>query len=183
MENIFVTIQEVAENKINFITENHCVKSGINGPYNCKDTSVRNNSHWINIFRYLWEMTKNIKYYDALVVLADNVIEEKYRGISGAICCMLDDNMDHLNGTIGQGWAIEGLIAGFEVTKSEKYLKRAIEIFLSQQYNYERHIWHRVELDGTNIGPDRVFNHQLWFAATSAKLITQLSQHKSLNNA
>lgn len=164
-------IQIIAQRKSNEIYKNGCAAAGCNGPYKCKDTNIRNTAHWICIYKYLWKKTKQEEYKDIIKILADYLSEDRHYGKSGAIHCMDAEKMDHLNGSIGQGWAIEGLAAAYECCREKLYLQRAIQIFKSQRYDFKEHIWERVELDGTNIGPDRVFNHQLWFAADSAMLL------------
>lgn len=153
------------------------VLPGNNGPYNCCDTPVRNSSHWIGIYAYLYKITKNEKYYNVIEILANYLISQK--SVSGAIECMTDDKFDRINGSIGQAWAIEGLIKAFEITNKTKYYDKAVQIFLSQRYNLKKHLWERIELDETNIGYDVIFNHQLWFAA-SGFLINKVKKNEKI---
>ena len=157
-------IIEIGENMLSIIHDKGYVLAGNNGPYFCQDTPVRNSVHWICIYRYLFRLTHNEKYYKALLKLADYLVS--FNSNSGAIECMLDNKMDHLNGSIGQAWAIEGLICAYELVGDNKYYDKAVRIFLSQEYDTHRHLWSRIELDGKDIGFDKVFNHQLWFAAS-----------------
>ncbi len=157
-------IIEIGNTTLDEINKYNYILPGVNGPYNCMDTPVRNTAHFIGIYKYLYKLTKDKKYYDAIKKLSNYLISQKSK--SGAIKCMENDKMDFLNGSIGQAWAIEGLINGFLVTNEIKYYDKAVEIFLSQKYDFDKHLWTRIELDGTDIGFDKVFNHQLWLAAS-----------------
>lgn len=163
-------ISGIADRELIFINKNKKVLAGNNGPYYCQDTNIRNTCHWIKIYNFLWKLTNEKKYLNAIELLSDYLIEKEHYGISGAIACMSGEKMDHLNGTIGQGWAIEGLITAYQCRRKKVFLDKAKQIYSSQAYNYNLHLWERVELGGKNIGPDIVFNHQLWFAANSSFL-------------
>ena len=170
-------VVEIANKALNEIDQYGYILPGNNGPYDCEDTPVRNCAHWIGIYKYLYTINRNEKYYDAVETLANYIVDQKSK--SGAIECMLNDKMDHLNGSIGQGWAIEGLIAAYQLTKNEIYYDKAVEIFMSQKYDFNQHMWTRIEINGENIGYDKVFNHQLWFAA-SGFLINQAKENSKI---
>ena len=168
INDIIQVVKCIADKELIVISKNGKATAGKNGPYNCEDTNIRNSAHWIKIYKFLLKLTEKRKYYNVIKLLGDYLAEEQNYGTSGAITCMHGNKMDHLNGTIGQGWAIEGLICAYECIKDEKFLDKAKQIYLTPEYNYDLHAWERVELDGKNIGIDKVFNHQLWFAANSA---------------
>lgn len=170
-EKMNTTLDRIVNNELSKLEMGQTVQAGCNGPYKCLDTNVRNTSHWINTFKYYWKKTENEKYLKIIKELAEYLCLTEHYGISGAIRCMSGEKFDSLNGTIGQGWVIEGLIAAYECSKDKRYLDKAIQIYKSQKYNYECHLWERIELDGRNIGPDTVFNHELWFAADSAMIL------------
>lgn len=144
--------------------------AGQNGPYGCEDTPVRNTAHWLITYKYLWENTQNTKYLDLIQQFANFLLKDEYRGELGAIKCISGPQMDSLNGLVGQAWAIEGLVAAAECLQDNRYIRRASEIFHSQKFEQKTGLWKKVDLDGTLLGYDPVYNHQLWFAAAGAKL-------------
>ena len=145
--------------------------AGHNGPHGHKDTPVRNTSHYLVIYSYLYKKTNDEKYRLICEKFADYICKESDKTSNGAVQCMTTDRFDHLNGLIGQGWAIEGLLYYYEISKNEKYLNYASKIFYSQKYDYNIHLWHRIEIDGKDIGIDKTYNHNIWFAACAAKIL------------
>lgn len=171
-------IIEIGDKELTRICSSGAVKAGCNGPYHCKDTIIRNTSHWICIYKYLWDYTNDFKYLNAISILGKTLVDEGYYGSSGAVWCFYDNKIDHINGTIGQAWAIEGLLSAYETTGDSLYLNRAYTVFTSQRYDYDRHLWERIELNGNTLGIDPVFNHQLWFAAIASQLLKHISNRE-----
>lgn len=143
---------------------------GNNGPHGHLDTPVRNTSHYLVIYGYLYKKTLNEKYLEICKKFADFLCTEQSKSISGAIQCMIHNDFDYLNGLIGQAWAVEGLLYFYDIIQDVKYLDAAYNIYCSQIYDYKLHLWHRIELDGTDLGVDYTYNHNVWFAACGFKL-------------
>ncbi|SDB26609.1 hypothetical protein SAMN02910317_01317 [Ruminococcaceae bacterium FB2012] len=143
---------------------------GHNGPHGHLDTPVRNTAHYLVIYTYLYKKTEKKEYLDLCKSFADYLCTEQAKSRSGAIECMITDKFDHLNGVIGQAWVIEALLYYYALSKDDHCLECAKSIFLSQKYNYDKHAFERVELDGRNIGVDVTYNHQVWFLACSSPL-------------
>lgn len=152
-----------------FLELGHAVE-GHNGPHGHLDTPVRNTAHYLIIYSYLYSKTKDEKYKKICVRFANYLCEMQQKSYSGAIECMINDKFDHLNGLIGQAWVIEALVYYYEKFKDKSCLEVARNIFYSQKYDNDLHVWHRIELDGRNIGIDNAYNHQVMFAACSYKL-------------
>lgn len=144
--------------------------AGHNGPHGHVDTPVRNTSHYLIIYTYLYKKLRDEKYLKICRRFADYLCECQSMSKSGAIKCMESDLFDHLNGLIGQGWVIEALIYYYEVSHDEQCLEAAKRIFFAQEYDWKLHLWHRIELNGDDIGIDPTYNHHVWFAACSYKL-------------
>ena len=144
--------------------------AGHNGPHGHPDTPVRNTAHYLIIYSYLYKMTGEEKYKKICEKFAGYICEKQAESKSGAIQCMTSDRFDHLNGLIGQGWVIEGLLYCYDVFGIRKCLDTALKIYRTQKYDENLHLWYRIELDGTDIGIDPTYNHQVWFAACSSKL-------------
>jgi len=153
--------------------------SGHNGSYKDKETPVRNTAHWIISFSKALELTKNEKFYDAIVLCLSFLKDNKWRPYSKTFYCREKEGKDKCNGLIGQAWVIEGIIKGYEVTKDKESLKLAEDVFESHPFSEKKYIWNRVELNGEILSFDLTFNHQLWFAM-SGFLILKYAENKKI---
>lgn len=144
--------------------------AGHNGPHGHEDTPVRNTSHYLIIYSYLYKETGDDKYLAICNKFANYLTKMQQSSKSGAMYCMVSDKFDHLNGLIGQGWTIEALTYYHDICKDSKLLDTAKKIFYSQKYDWDLHLWHRIELDGTDIDVDPTYNHHVWFASCSYRL-------------
>ena len=156
-------------NYATFLTQGYAT-AGHNGPHGHPDTPVRNTGHYLIIYSYLYKKTKEERYLDICKKFAQYLLDMQDRTKSGAIQCMLSDKFDHLNGLIGQGWTIEALLYYYDISRDQRCLDCAKSIFYSQKYDWNLHLWHRIELDGSDIDIDPTYNHHVWFAACSYKL-------------
>lgn len=170
MVNIEKTIQDIADVKLKDIQRFGHIKAGCNGPYFNRDTPVRNSSHWITTYAYLWNTTNLPKYKEAVKILGDYLLRPENYGESGSIRARSDERFDKTNGLIGQAWVIEGLVKAAQSLKEEKYLTYAKKLFLRQPFHDQKKLWDIVDCDGT-ICYDQTFNHQLWFAASGSMLL------------
>ena len=153
-----------------YTSEQGYATAGHNGPHGHLDTPVRNTAHYLIIYSYLFKETGDEKYQRICERFVDYLCQMQSKSQSGAIQCMVSDKFDHLNGLIGQGWVIEGLLYYFEIFGDTRSMDVAKKIYCAQKYDSVSHLWHRIELDGTDIGIDPTYNHQVWFAACSCKL-------------
>ena len=163
-----------------FFAQGHAT-AGHNGPHGHLDTPVRNTGHYLIIYSFLYKHTHDEKYLQICKKFADYLIVEQQKSKSGAIQCMVSDKFDHLNGLIGQGWTIEALLYYYSISKDDRCLQTAHSIYRSQYYDEKLHLWHRIELDGSDIGIDPTYNHHVWFAACSYPLAA-LCQDKGIDN-
>ncbi len=170
-EEIVSIIKEIADKNYDLFLLKGYAAPGNNGPYGHKDTPVRNTAHWLITYAYLWKKTGDKKYEEIVKRFADYLIQGQAKTQSGAIKCMYEEKFDHLNGLIGQAWVIEALVYAATAFGREDYYETALKIFSVPRYNEKKHLWERVELDGTNIGFDYTFNHQLWLAAAGSLLL------------
>lgn len=162
-------IKEIADDKLECHFDTGYVKAGCNGPYNQKDTPIRNTSHWIVIYSILYMQFKEEKYFKIIVKLADFLLEKKNYGCNGAVICQLDDSLKYTNGLIGQAWTIEGLVYAYKTTNDSKYIHKAQELFYTQQFDKKLILWKIVD-DNKYPYIDYVYNHQLWFAAAGSMI-------------
>ena len=171
MINQFKYMKYIADKYFDKFMKQGFADAGNNGPHGHTDTPVRNTSHFLIIYTYLFKKTGNRKYLVLADSLAKYLYREQSKSSTGAIQCMISNQFDHLNGLIGQGWVIEALLYYYDVSRDERALRSAISIFYSQHYDYSIHLWHRIELDGSDIGIDPTYNHNIWFAACSVRLL------------
>lgn len=164
-------ISEKAKEIIEFLNNGGVLDGGHNGPYYDKETPIRVSAHWIIILSYLYKKTNENKYYDAIKTLAIYLKNEHNNGYNNAYLCRNKEGKDKINGTIGQAWAIEGLIEAAKVLKDESYYDIAKKVFCQQKFDEKVGIWNRVEVDGRVLGFDVTYNHQLWFAAAGAQIV------------
>lgn len=167
----FIDIQ--AKNAMEEIEKKGFISGGTNGPYNDSETPIRVSSHWIFIFSWLYKTTKNDLYKDYVKKLADYVYSQKIEISENQFqfCSRNKENKDHINGTIGGAWAIEGLVEASNLLRDNKYYDLAVKVFLSHPFNKKSCCWNRIEINKKNLGYDITFNHQLWLAAAGAQIV------------
>lgn len=171
-------IIDIANEKIKEIMAFGYIKPGVNGPYDCVDTPVRNSAHWCVTFSYLYNLTKKEEYNEMVKILADYILECQKQTASGAIKCMNDTKFTDTNGLVGQAWAIEGLFYAYRILNNKDYLDCAVKIFNSQKFDYQSGQWYQIDTNNKNQGFDVAFNHQLWFAAIGYELNSVVADKK-----
>ena len=167
-------IEGIGKRHLLLLEEHGYIPGGHNGPYYDKETPVRNTAHWSTIFAFLYRKTKYPEYYKAVESCADYLMSEAARPMRASYFCRTNVNKDLSNGTIGQAWAIEGLVSAYKVTKQQSYLETAKEVFLLHPFDERYKLWKVVNVDGSIRQFDMTFNHQLWFAASGAVLLAEL---------
>ncbi len=78
--------------------------------------------------------------------------------------------LDSCNGLIGQAWSIEALAEATRVSGDARYAQLAHDVFEMHPFDERTGLWLRRDIDGSVLGADLTFNHQLWFAAAAALL-------------
>ena len=164
-------LEYVANKNYELFIQQGYATPGNNGPHGHLDTPVRNTAHFLIIYTFLYKKHHNQKYKIICKKFSDYLIKEQEKTKSGAIKCMESDRFDHINGLIGQAWVIESLLYYYDFFREERSLECAQKIFFSQKYDYSTHRWNRIEIDGKNLGTDTTYNHNIWFAACSSKIL------------
>jgi hypothetical protein len=175
LESIVITL---AEKTLPQLNDQGYMNGGHNGPYYDPETPVRNTAHWITIFAYCYKKTSNPNYLAAVVKCADYLLSKDARPMGSAFYCRTNPRKDFSNGTIGQAWAIEGLVSAYQVTSDSKYLQTAKEVFLLHPFDENYKLWKVVNVDGSYRGFDMTFNHQLWFAASGYLLLKEIDDEE-----
>lgn len=160
-----------ADEAVKQVKLNGYMQPGHNGPYYDDETPIRNSAHWIVIFDYLYKKTNDTDYLECIKILAEYLYNKRPQGKLAAYHCRNKKGKDSVNGTIGAAWIIEGLICAAHVLDEDKYYNLAVDVFKKHEYSYILHVWNRVEIDGTVLGYDNTYNHQMWLAAAGAEII------------
>ncbi|GGA84342.1 hypothetical protein GCM10011369_27970 [Neiella marina] len=148
------------------------IKGGHNGPYFDPETPVRNTAHWATTFAILLKRTGDEKYRQAVAACINYLKSQAARPMNSAFHCRTSVRKDFSNGTIGQAWAIEGLVSGYQVLGDESCLQLAEETFLLHVFDERMKIWKIRNVDGSLRDFDMTFNHQLWLAAAGYVLLS-----------
>jgi hypothetical protein len=144
--------------------------AGHNGPYDDKETPVRNTSHWLITFCYLYKYTGENCYKDAALKALEYLMSRPARPMGGSFYIRKNPKKDFCNGVMGQAWVIESLIIASKILNRPDAYDLAEQVFLLHPFDESRGVWLRVAVDGSHMSEDVTFNHQLWFAAISLEL-------------
>ena len=179
---MYKIIERLSKQKYEELMKQGYILPGHNGPYIDQETPVRNTSHWLILFGYMYLKTKDEKYYDAVVKSADFLINPINRPEDATFYCRNKEGKDQSNGLIGQAWTIEALAEAYKVTNKMIYLDTAIEVFLLHPFDKKAGLWKVVETNGVIKSFDMTFNHQLWFAMSGAILLSLKPNDKIKQN-
>ena len=67
-----------------FTTLGHAA-AGRNGPYDYRDTPVRNTAHWLITYSYLWKTTGDTRYEAVCRRFGQYLLDEQAKSASGAV--------------------------------------------------------------------------------------------------
>ena len=144
---------------------------GHNGPYHDRETPVRNTSHWLITFLKAYQLSGERRFQDAARLAAAYLCSDDARP-HGATFWHRTGGRDRCNGLIGQAWTIEALAEAAAALDEPRLRQLGESVFLLHPFDDRLGLWRRVEVDGTDLGYDPTFNHQLWFAAATGLLQT-----------
>jgi hypothetical protein len=144
--------------------------AGHNGPYNHKQTPVRNTAHWLITFLKAWRVSGEYRFRRAGENCLSYLLSDAARPEGAAFWCRDDEQRDKVNGLIGQAWVIEALCTAAEELGRDKLHSLAAEVFKLHRFDGRSGLWQKVLLDGSPAGADMTFNHQLWFAAAGTMI-------------
>lgn len=147
--------------------------AGHNGPYSHPETPVRNTAHWAVTLAWLYSRDADRAWKAALQNAANYLSDREARPQAANFHHRLTAGRDFCNGLIGPAWTFEGLVAAGNALGNERLHELAAEVFLLHPFNDALGLWDRVEVDGSVLGLDTTFNHQLWFAAAGAHITSK----------
>lgn len=145
--------------------------AGHNGPYHDPETPVRNTSHWTITFLKSHQITNEDRYLQAAKKCISYLTTEKVRPHGYTFHHRNISGKDSSNGLIGQAWCIEALVAAGNLLEKPELLDLAKSVFLIHPFNSKLAAWEIIDIDGSNKGCDLTLNHQIWFAASGAKVV------------
>lgn len=145
--------------------------SGHNGPYHDPETPVRNTAHFLYLLSVLYKRTGEQKFKNAAENSINYLASPASRPNGKTFYHRNKKDKDRCNGLVGQAWCIEALVMASQVFDRPDCYALAEEVFLLHPWDDHVGIWRRVEVDGTVLGYDGTFNHQLWFAAAAGLLV------------
>jgi hypothetical protein len=175
---MYYTLKKTSEVALKKQAENGSFPSGNNGPYNDKETPLRNTAHWGIAFSHLYKKTNQEKYLIGAKKCGNFLLNRRVRPMNATFFCRKNPKKDFSNGLIGQAWAIEGLLEIFKITNINKYIKTALEVFLLHPFNHKLGLWKKVNVDGSYNNFDKALNHQLWFATVGVGLYKYTKEKK-----
>ncbi len=168
--NLYEIIAKSADTALGLQRPDGSMPPGCNGPYNHKETPVRNTAHWLITFLKVYEITGDKAFLQACESCLSYLLSEDARPMNKTFWCRDCDNRDRTNGIIGQAWAIEALATAAENLNRHELSAPAKEVFLLHTFDTKASLWNITDIDGKVKSYDRTFNHQLWFAAAAAHI-------------
>lgn len=149
--------------------------SGHNGPYHDPETPVRNTAHWLMTFAYMYKDTGDSRYFNAVLKAGEYLCSTETRPHGFTHIARTSKGVDRCNGLIGPAWVIEALSEATIITGERQFSELGYTVFALHPFMSKKGLWTRVDIDGTHVGMDETFNHQLWFAAAAAQLVPLVS--------
>jgi hypothetical protein len=144
--------------------------AGHNGPYHDPETPVRATAHWLILYLKAFELSGAPTFRTAAQEAARYLLADDHRPARATFWHRSSTTKDRCNGLIGQAWTIEALAIAAPKLEMEELATLAREVFDLHPFDDTTTLWTRVEIDGTILGIDQTFNHQLWFAAAASLL-------------
>lgn len=163
-------IKDIADNKICAIQGTGFSQAGHNGPYLDQDTPIRNSAHWLCTYSSLYRLYGELKYLQMVRTLAEYILGEEHYGKNGAVVFRKNKISDFSNGIMGPAWVIEALIEAARTLHDDHYYEKARQLFLLEEFDERLRLWKIVDIDGSVVSIDYVYNHQAWFAASGSMI-------------
>ena len=144
--------------------------AGHNGCWQQRETPVRNTSHWLIGFLAAHRISGEPRFRSAAERALSYLCSSKARPGGASFWHREARPRDGCNGLIGQAWTLEALAEAADALGCDEAARLAERVFLSHGFDASAGLWSRLEVNGSDLGLDFTFNHQLWFAAAGALL-------------
>lgn len=144
--------------------------AGRNGPYNDRETPVRNTAHWLITLLHVHAQSGDPAPLRAAERALAYLLRPEHRPMGASFLSRGGPDRDLCNGLIGQAWAIEALASAAAPLGEPRAMELANELFLRHAFTEQTGLWRALNVEGSYGPYDMTFNHQLWFAASGALL-------------
>jgi hypothetical protein len=144
--------------------------AGHNGPYGHTETRLRNTGHWLLVWLQAFRLTNDSRFESAASAALDYMLRPEHRPNQANWLQREHVGKDRCNGVIGAAWTIEALLGAHQHFGSAEALEQSVDVWSKHRFDPQLGLWHRLEVDGSIQKIDQTFNHQLWFAASVARL-------------
>lgn len=172
-----IIIRTVGKKLIDEYNTTGQVKAGINGPYDDPETEVRNLSHLIVITAIEYMKYGREEYRNLIEKMGTSLLTMK--SPDGTYKMRQKEGKDQCNGVIGHAWMNEGLLYAYKVSEDYRYLDEAVRVCKMHEFQNSLGLWGRPLNGNVDAAIDYTYNHQLWYAATLAELLS-LREDKEL---
>jgi hypothetical protein len=161
-----------------------CFPCGHNGPWKDEDTYTRTTAHWALLLYKAYQITDNDDYLFASRKACDYLLSKECIPFDRTFYCRKKISGKNLcNGLIGQAWAVEPLIFIGKEIGHDKYLCAAEKVLLHHHYDYSKHAWSVIEIDGKKLGIDATLNQQIWFSTMALILGSYLKSDQLMETS
>ncbi len=155
---------------IDFSPDTGYIPGGVNGPYFDLETPVRNSSHALILFSFLYRHTKEIEYLSQAQKLKNFLNNPKLFSENGVYIHRQKAGKDWCNGVIGQAWVVESLNIASSLLEDEELHQAAHQAAASFSFDRSVKAWAAYDPGSKSRKIDYTLNHQLWYAASISEL-------------
>lgn len=139
--------------------------AGRNNTWNDADTPVRCTSHFTVTLVHAFRWTGDDRYLGCARRCLEWLCSETARPYDATFLCRESRRKNRCNGLIGQAWALEALLHGYEVLGDPRYLELAVRVFRMHPLDRDVGLFRIREVDGNLRNLALTLNHQLIFTA------------------
>ena len=140
---------------------------GHNGPWQERETPLRNTGNWLQLFLWSYERTGSPNLKQAAERAARFLLDTAHRPRGGAFLHRPDRPRQEGNGLIGQAWTLAALFAGFRILGWGELLATGQALLRCHDFDARLGLWSSLGLAGETLGLNLTLNQQVWFAAAA----------------
>ncbi|MCP4213443.1 MAG: hypothetical protein GY765_02250, partial [bacterium] len=140
------------------------IPPGHNGPWQHRETPVRNTAHWALLFLQAYAIETKTVYREAArnacaFLMSDAALHK------GFFYCRMEAGKDKTNNLIGQAWACESLAGVGHYLREDRFSTFAYNIIKKHRFDHRFSLWHKAHADKNTFNLCRTLNQQIMFAA------------------
>jgi hypothetical protein len=178
------TIIKAANLGIKLQRHNGSMPPGHNGSRYHKETPTRATCHWSIIFFSAYKITQNKKFFSAGKNCVAYILDPKRKPHKFTYISRIHQGKDMCNGLIGQAWVLEALVNAYQYLELDRtsIRKEIIRLLNVIPFNATKQLWEVIDIDGKNLGIDKTYNHQLWYAVQCFSAAKHLNLSNEIAN-